>query len=213
MYQPPHFREDRIEVQHGLIRAHPLGLLITAGPNGLMANPIPFLIDAHASEKGTLRGHLARANNQVSELEAADECLIVFQGPHEYVTPSWYATKRETGKVVPTWNYVTVHIWGRPRLIDDAAWLLQQIDDLTNSREQVRREPWQVNDAPEAFVASQIKGIIGVEIPVSRSEGKWKVSQNRPEADRAGVVAGLRELGDAAAPMASLVAERAPTGK
>jgi transcriptional regulator len=135
MYQPPHFREDRIEVQHDLIRAHPLGLVVTAGPSGLMANPIPFLVDAGTSERGTLRGHLARANPQWRDLAAVEECLVVFQGPQEYVTPSWYATKRESGKVVPTWNYVTVHVWGRPVMIEDTVWLRRQIDDLTRSRE------------------------------------------------------------------------------
>jgi transcriptional regulator len=208
MYQPSHFREDRIEVQHGLIRAHPLGLLISAGPGGLMANAIPFLVDAKKSEKGTLRAHLARANDQIAELDVVEECLVVFQGPHEYVTPSWYATKRETGKVVPTWNYATVHAWGRPQVIADPAWLRQQIEELTHSREQARPQPWKVTDAPESYVASQIKGIIGLEIPIARIEGKWKVSQNRPQADRAGVVAGLRERGSSGEPMASLVAER-----
>jgi transcriptional regulator len=207
MYQPPHFREDRIEVQHDLMRAHPLGLLVTAGPGGLMANPIPFLVFAEGSEKGTLRAHLARANPQWRELAAVEECLIVFQGPQDYVTPSWYATKRQTGKVVPTWNYATVHVWGRPRVIDDAAWLRRQIGDLTLLREGVRAAPWKVEDAPTDFVAAQVKGIIGMEIPIDRIEGKWKVSQNRPEADRAGVFAGLREEGEAAAPMAALVAQ------
>jgi transcriptional regulator len=211
MYQPPLFREDRIEVQHELIRAHPLGLLITAGAGGLMANPIPFLIDAGASERGTLRAHFARANPQGSELAASAECLVVFQGPQEYVTPSWYATKRETGKVVPTWNYVTVHAWGRPRLIEDAAWLRRQLDDLTRSQEGLRSVPWAVDDAPAPFIAGQIKGIIGVEIPISRIEGKWKVSQNRPEADRAGVVADFREQSKAGGAMAALVAERGGT--
>jgi transcriptional regulator len=161
MYQPPHFREDRVEVQHALIRAHPLGLLITAGPGGLMANPIPFLIDPDASERGTLRCHLARANAQWRELTAVEECLVVFQGPQDYVTPSWYATKRETGKVVPTWNYATVHAWGRPQVIDDEAWLRRQIEDLTRSREHVRTAPWTVDDAPLEFVSAQLKGIIG----------------------------------------------------
>src|ERR1700742_829513 len=158
MYQPPHFREDRIEVQHQLIRAHPLGLLITAGPSGLLANLFPFLLDAdgsdhNGSEKGTLRLHIARANPQWKELEAVEECLVVFQGAQDYVTPSWYATKRETGKVVPTWNYATVHAWGRPRVMNDDSWLRKQIEDLTDSREVHRTEPWLVSDAPEDFVA------------------------------------------------------------
>src|SRR5262249_20037657 len=129
MYQPTHFREDRIEIQHDLIRAHPLGLLITAGPGGLMANSIPFLLDAAASAQGTLRGHLARANPQWQELPKVAECLVVFQGPQRYITPSWYATKRETGKVVPTWNFVMVHAWGGATIIEDAKWLRRQIED------------------------------------------------------------------------------------
>jgi transcriptional regulator len=213
MYQPPQFREDRLDVQHGLIRVHPLGLLVTAGPNGLMANPIPFLIDPEASEKGTLSAHLSRANTQWRELGTVEECLVVFQGPQDYVTPSWYATKRETGKVVPTWNYATVHAWGRPRVIEDAEWLRRQIDDLTLSREHVRPEPWQVDDAPAPFVAAQIKGIVGVEIPIDRIEGKWKVSQNRPEADRLGVWEGFREEGGDSDEMAALVRERGGLGK
>src|SRR5262245_22309436 len=166
MYQPPLFREDRIEVQHDLIRAHPLGLLICAGAGGLMANPLPFLIDPQAGERGMLRCHMARANPQWRELEAVEECLVVFQGPQDYVTPSWYATKQETGKVVPTWNYATVHAWGRPQVIADATWLRRQIEDLTLSRESKRPQPWAVDDAPDDFIAAQIKGIIGVEIPI-----------------------------------------------
>jgi transcriptional regulator len=206
MYQPPAFREDRIEVQHTLIRAHPLGLLITAGPAGLLANLFPFLLDAEGAEKGTLRLHMARANPQWRELERSEECLVVFQGPQDYVTPSWYATKRETGKVVPTWNYATVHVWGRPRVMNDDAWLRRQIEDLTRSREARRAEPWQVGDAPEDFVVMQMRAIVGIEIPISRIEGKWKMSQNRPEADRAGVIAGFRQMGDEA--IAALVEER-----
>jgi transcriptional regulator len=206
MYQPPAFREDRTGVQHALIRKHPLGLLITAGPAGLLANLFPFLLDADGTEKGTLRLHMARANPQWHELEAVEECLVVFQGPQDYVTPSWYVTKRETAKVVPTWNYATVHAWGRPRVMKDDAWLRRQIEDLTESRESQRAEPWAVGDAPEDFVAMQMRAIVGVEIPVSRIEGKWKMSQNRPEADRAGVIAGFREAGDEA--IAALVEER-----
>jgi transcriptional regulator len=213
MYQPPHFREDRIEVQHGLIRSHPLGLLITAGPGGLQANAIPFLVYSDLAAKdfaphGTLRAHMARGNPQWRELAAAGECLVVFQGPQQYITPSWYPTKQEHGKVVPTWNYVTVHAWGAPQVIEDSGWLRRQIEDLTNLNEGVLPKPWKVDDAPEQYLASQMKGIIGIEIPIARIEGKWKVSQNRPEVDRAGVAAGLREGGEQSAVMAALVAER-----
>jgi transcriptional regulator len=208
MYQPVHFREDRLAVQHALIGTHPLGLLITAGPGGLQANSIPFLIDAAAAERGTLRAHLARANPQLAELAAVEECLVVFQGPQHYISPSHYATKRETGKVVPTWNYITVHAWGRPQVMDDTAWLRRQIDDLTRHNEATRPAAWNVADAPEAFIAAQVKGIVGLEIPIARIEGKWKVSQNRPAADQAGVAAGLRGLGDEADAMAAIVAER-----
>ena len=213
MYQPPHFREDRIEVQHGLIRAHPLGLLITAGPGGLQANAFPFLVygDLAAQDSaphGTLRAHMARGNPQWRELAAVKECLVVFQGPQLYITPSLYPTKREHGKVVPTWNYVTVHAWGAPQVVKDTVWLRRQIEDLTNLKEGVLPKPWKVDDAPEQYLASQIKGIVGIEIPITRIEGKWKVSQNRPEVDRAGVVAGLRDGDEQAAVMAALVAER-----
>ncbi len=207
MYLPPHFREDALDAQHSLIRAHPLGLLVSAGAGGLVANPIPFVLDAAAGEKGTLRCHVARANPQWRELQTADECLVVFQGAQAYITPSWYATKRETGKVVPTWNYATVHAWGRPQIFDDADWLSRQIHALTDLQEHPRATPWKVDDAPEPFVAAQIRGIVGIEIPIARIEGKWKVSQNRPEADRAGVEAGLVEKGGSN-DMAALVAAR-----
>ncbi|UQN08137.1 FMN-binding negative transcriptional regulator [Deinococcus sp. QL22] len=207
MYQPPNFREDRLEVQHRLIQSHPLGLLVTAGAGGLMANPIPFFLAPSVSPQGTLQAHLARANPQLQELAAASECLIVFQGPQGYVTPSWYETKQQTGKVVPTWNYATVHAWGRPRWIEDPVWLAHHLNRLTRHQEQGRPVPWEVSDAPAPFIASQTKGIVGIELEISRIEGKWKVSQNRPEPDRRGVVAGFRQQGEAAHPMAALVAE------
>ena len=209
MYQPPHFREDRLEIQHALIRAQSLGLLTTAGPGGLQANPVPFLIDADGSERGTLRAHVAHANPQWHELAAVAECLVVFQGPQTYISPSLYPTKQEHGKVVPTWNYITVHVWGRPQVIDDVAWLRRQVDDLTSHKEGSRPAPWSVSDAPELYVAAQLKGIVGIEIPIARIEGKWKVSQNRPAVDQAGVVAGLRGVGSDAEIMAVAVEERA----
>jgi transcriptional regulator len=148
---------------------------------------------------------MARGNDLARTHDPEAEVLAIFQGAESYITPSWYETKRETGKVVPTWNYVTVHAHGRLRVIDDPAWLRQQITALTLTHENARALPWHVEDAPEAFVQAQIKGIIGLEIEITRLEGKWKVSQNRPAADREGVHAGLSEQGDTA--MADLVAE------
>lgn len=204
MYQPPHFRDDTRVAQHALIRTHPLGLLITNGAAGLAANPVPFLLD-ETGAYGTLRAHLARANPQWQALADAEECLIVFQGPQGYVTPGWYASKREHGRVVPTWNYATVHAWGRPRVIEDADWLRRQIADLTALREAPRAAPWTVDDAPAPFVAAQLRAIVGIEIPITRIAGKWKMSQNRPEADRAGVIAGMRAEGETI--LADMVAE------
>lgn len=203
MYRPPAFVEDRPEVLRALMRAHPLATLVTAGPEGLTANHIPFLIE-DGGPHGVLHAHLARANGQLEALRAGAQALVIFQGPQAYVSPSWYALKAQTHKVVPTWNYVTVHAWGSPRVIDDAQWIGNQIGRLTRSQEAGRPEPWAVEDAPADFIAAQIKGIAGLEIPIARIEGKWKVSQNRSREDRDGVVRGLG--GDA---MAALVADRA----
>lgn len=193
MYAPSAFVEDRPEIQHDLIRTHPLGLLITAGAGGILANPVPFQLVSEGGE-AILRAHLSRANPQLDDLDDAD-CLVVFQGPHAYVSPSWYATKQETGKVVPTWNYMIVQARGRVRTVEDPAWLRTQIDALTLAREQGFAEPWTTGDAPDDFIAAQIRGIVGIEIPVERLDGKWKMSQNRAAADREGVVAGLTACG------------------
>jgi transcriptional regulator len=207
MYQPPHFRETDLGVQHALIKAHPLGLLITGGASGIVANPLPFHLEPAMSEKGTLQVHLARANGQWREIEAGALVLVVFQGANSYITPSWYATKQETGKVVPTWNYAIVQVRGTARVVDDADWLRRQIGKLTGDHEGVRSKSWAVEDAPETYIASQIKGIIGVEIEIAEIEGKWKVSQNRPAGDVAGVHNGLATAGEthANADMAGLV--------
>jgi len=213
MYEPPHFRETRPEVLHGLIRAHPLGLLISNGAEGPVANAIPFLLDAPSGlnedvpPNGRLRAHLAKANPQWRLLadNPASPVLIVFQGTDAYVTPTWYETKRETGKVVPTWNYAIVQVRGTVRVIDDQDWLAQQIADLTASQEGPRAAPWAVTDAPAPFIQSQIKGIIGLEIDITEIHGKWKVSQNRPVADRVGVALGLENEDHQSPDMASLV--------
>ncbi|WP_117193101.1 FMN-binding negative transcriptional regulator [Rhizobium terrae] len=194
MYQPPHFREEDLATQHALIRAHPLGLLVTAGASGLLANPVPFHLDAQASEKGTLRLHLARANGQWKDIRDGAPVLAVFQGADSYVTPSWYQTKRETGKVVPTWNYAIVQARGAARIVEDADWLLAQVNAITGQHEGSRAIPWSVGDAPEDFIRAQLKGIVGIEIEIAGIEGKWKVSQNRPVGDREGVAAGLDEI-------------------
>ena len=216
MYQPPSFREDRLEVLHALIRAHPLGLLVTAGRDGLLANPLPFLLDTEAAPSGVLRAHLARANPQGRALAEGGEALVVFQGVDSYVTPGWYASKQETGRVVPTWNYAIVQARGTPVLIEDRDRLRGLVEALTTRHEAERPEPWAVGDAPPEFVAGQLKGIVGVEIPIARIEGKWKVSQNRPPADRAGVAQGLEAAGDARSmAMAELVRtpQRSPASR
>lgn len=211
MYEPLPHRQNDLAAQHALIVNHPLGLLISHGVRGLEANAIPFLIDADASSLGTLRAHMARANEQWRSLQDAAEALVVFQGADHYITPSWYATKRETGRVVPTWNYVMVQVRGRPRVIEDAAWLRRQIEDLTSKQERPRAAPWAVGDAPEAFVEAQIKAIVGLEVEITQIAGKWKASQNRPAADRAGVIAGLEALEEEdSARMAAIVRKAEP---
>ncbi len=206
MYLPSAFREASPEVQHDFIRAHPLGVLMTSGEGGLMANHIPCLLYPEGPH-GVLRLHMARANPQWKELAAGAECLVVFHGAQAYITPSWYATKAETHKVVPTWNFVAVHVWGTPQVHDDPSWVRAQIGALTDAQEKARVQPWRVEDAPADFIAAQMRAIVGVEIAISRIEGKWKVSQNRTPADRQGVATGLaNEQGDAV--MAGLVARR-----
>lgn len=194
MYVPPAFAEDRLEAQAALIVAHPLALLVTGGTAGLLADPVPMMI-----RDGVLCAHLARANPQVAALReaAADgrEVLAVFQGPQAYVSPGWYASKAEHGRVVPTWNYLVVQVRGVPVVIDDTDWLRAQVGALTDRLESGMPDPWAVTDAPESFVAAQLRGIVGLELPLTRVTGKWKASQNRPAADRQGVIAGLTAAG------------------
>lgn len=213
MYQPPQFREDDLAAQHALIRAHPLGLLITAGEDGPLANPVPFeLLDDGG--KGLIACHVARANPQWTSLRDGATALVVFRGPDSYVTPSWYASKRETGKVVPTWNYAMVQVRGTARIVEDRDWLRAQVGRLTALHERQRAAPWAVEDAPEPFIEAQLRGIVGIEIAIADIHGKWKVSQNRPAADIAGVHAGLTDPHDphADAEMATMVGQRRRPG-
>ncbi len=201
MYLPAHFTESRPQVLRDFVAAHPLGLLVTQNrAGGIDANSVPFFLDAaDDATPGVLRAHVARANPLWKEARDDVDALVVFQGPHGYVSPAWYPSKAEHGKVVPTWNYVMVQARGRLRAIDDKAWLRAFVTRLTDHHEGGRAAPWAVSDAPADYVETMLGAIVGIEIALSSLVGKWKVSQNRAAADRAGVVEGLRrEQGDPA---------------
>lgn len=207
MYQPASFREERIDVMHALMRAHPLAALVGNVGGKLEANHLPLLITALPSSHGTLCGHVARAN-PLWRQKLAGEVLAIFQGPQAYVTPSWYPEKQATGRVVPTWNYAVVHAYGPLIIHDDRDWLLDLVSRLTRQHEAGLPQPWRVDDAPADYTERMLGAIVGIEIPISRIEGKWKVSQNRSAADRAGVAAGLAERADPQMKiMAGLVAD------
>jgi len=196
MYVPAHFAEDRKDILHSAMRAAGLATLVTLTADGLIASHVPLLLDAEAGPNGTLVGHLARANPQATAAPIG-EALVIYTGPDAYITPSWYATKREHGRVVPTWNYVAIHAYGTLEVFDDAERLHALVSRLTAHKETPRAEPWAVTDAPARFIEGQLKGIVGFALPIARLQGKWKMSQNRPPEDRAGVVAGLEAEGEA----------------
>lgn len=206
MYVPKHHEESDISVLHALMRSHPLGTWVTQGDGELLANHVPFLVDPARGEFGTLIGHVARANRVWQSFSKTVNSVVVFQGPQTYITPSWYPSKHAHGKAVPTWNYAVVHAHGLPRAIEDREWLLQHVNQLTNVHEAEQALPWKVADAPPEFTDKLLQSIVGIEIPITRLVGKWKVSQNRPEPDKLGVVAGLLAREDAPSrEMASLV--------
>lgn len=190
MYTPPAFREEDPAALRRIMREARLSTLVTATQDGLVATPLPLFLDETEGEFGTLYGHLARANPQWT-LAPAGDALVVFAGPDAYVSPSWYPSKTEHGKVVPTWNYAAVHAYGPAEFFDDAARLLEVVSRLTDLHEADRATSWAVTDAPEKFVAAQLRGIVGLRLPITRIEGKRKMSQNKQEADRDGVAAGL----------------------
>jgi transcriptional regulator len=192
MYIPAAFREDDLPALHGMMRAARLSNFVTATANGPVATPLPLFLNAEEGPFGTLYGHLARANPQWTT-PPIGEAMALFMGPDAYITPAWYATKRETGKVVPTWNYVAVHAYGPVEFFEEPDRLLEVVTRLTNLHEAPRAEPWAVTDAPEDFIRAQLRGIVGLRLPIARLEGKRKMSQNRNEADRAGVAQGLAE--------------------
>lgn len=204
MYMPKHFEETRVEALHGLIRAYPFATLVTHAAAELTANHLPFeLVD------GVLHGHVARGNELV-QLDGA-EVLLVFQGPDGYISPNWYPSKHETGREVPTWNYAVVHVHGRLRVIDDATWLRRLLETLTDHHEADQPQPWKISDAPDDHIEKSLRAIVGLEITIERIDGKFKLSQNHPARNRAGVIAGLHERdNDGDAELATLMARQEP---
>ncbi len=200
MYLPKHFEETRGEVLHGLIRAYPFATVIVQKGRDFAANHLPFEIVGSA-----LHGHVARGN-ELARMDGAD-VLVIFHGPDGYISPNWYPSKHESGREVPTWNYAVVHVHGRLRVVDDATWLRRLLETLTDRHEAVQPQPWRVTDAPEDHVAKSLRAIVGIEVAIERIEGKFKLSQNHPPRNRAGVIAGLRERdGDGDAELADLMA-------
>ncbi|TWB20700.1 PaiB family negative transcriptional regulator [Nitrospirillum amazonense] len=204
MYRPTHFKEDRLPVLHQAMAAIGLANLVTVGVDGIpQASPLPLLLRADEGPYGTLYGHVARANPQWRETPAGSPALAIFMGPDAYITPSWYATKAETGKVVPTWNYATIHARGPITFFEDTGALLDLVTSLTDRHEGGRAAPWAVADAPADFIQAQLRGIVGFRLMLTSVAGKWKMSQNRPAADRDGTANGLAR--DGAASVAALV--------
>jgi len=196
MYIPKHFEKTDIPEIHGLIEQYPFGAWVMSGSAGLNANHVPFLIDRTRGEFGTLVAHVARANSIWKQCDSSTEALVIFKGPQSYITPSWYASKRVNGMVVPTWNYCVVHAYGVPRAIEDKDWLRSHVSQLSSVHESPQASPWTLADAPSEFIDKLLNVIVGIEIPISRVLGKWKLSQNRPAADKASLVEGLRAAGD-----------------
>ena|SRR5579871_6578887 len=199
MYIPEKFREERAEFLHPLMRAHALATLITVGDSGIIANHVPMELNPEPAPFGTLRGHIARANPLWKQYRPGSEVLAVFQGPERYISPNLYASKQETGEVVPTWNYAVVHARGTLSFTEEAQWLLRLVTRLTDSHEAAQGAPWKVTDAPEAYTQSMLKLIVGFEIAISSLVGKFKLSQNRTLPDRRGVLAGLEASSDPSA--------------
>jgi transcriptional regulator len=194
MYIPAHFAPDAATVD-ALLRNHGAADLVTLTAEGLVATMLPFIYEPSAGPNGALHGHLARNNAQWKQ-DALGEALAIVRGPDAYISPGWYAAKAEHGRVVPTWNYVTAHVYGRLVVHDDPVWTENLVRRLTTKHEAYREHPWSVDDAPRAFIEGQLRAIVGISLEITRIEAKAKLSQNRPAADIPGVIAGLRERGD-----------------
>ena len=196
MYTPKDFRVEDLAILHADMRQNALATLISITSNGLVATHLPILLDEHRGPNGTILGHVSRANLQWKQSDPTAKALIIFTGPDTYVTPSWYPAKQETGRVVPTWNYAAIHAYGKLTFFEDPERLRDIVTRLTNQHEAAFPKPWQVTDAPPNYIDSQLKAIVGFELPILRIEGKRKFNQNRSAEDRAGVINGLRALND-----------------
>jgi len=206
MYIPPQFKQPSVAAMHELMRNRPLATLVTVAADGVNANHIPLYLTELPLPYGVLRGHVARSNPVWRDFDATQDVLAIFHGPDAYISPTWYATKQETGKVVPTWNYTAVHAYGALRIVEDAIWIRAQLEALTDQNEAGFSEPWAVADAPGDFTDKLLESIVGIEIAITRLDGKWKVSQNQSLQNRVGVVQGLKASGEReAAAMAALV--------
>src|ERR1700704_2980463 len=192
MYQPDHYRVDDLAQMHALMRARPFATLVSGGALGLYATHLPTVLKDEAPN-GMIECHLARANPHWKDLAEGNEALMIFQGPEGYVTPNWYPSKAEHGKVVPTWNYAVVHAYGRPEVMQDKDGLRRHVGELTAQQETTEAKPWALSDAPESYIEAMLRGIVGFRFAITRLEGKWKMSQNREMKDREGVVKGLEQ--------------------
>lgn len=196
MYLPPAFAEDRVEVLHRTMLEIGAAAVVGQGPDGLIATHVPIDLVPEPAPWGTVHCHFARPNPHLGTVANGGELLLIFQGPQGYVSPSWYPTKQQTGKVVPTWNYVAIHAYGSARMVEDTGWLRRHLAAMTDRQESRYALPWSIDDAPADFIDGLAKAIVGLEIRLTRIEGKWKASQNRPDADRLGVIAGLSAQAD-----------------
>jgi transcriptional regulator len=208
MYTPDVFKETRTEILHELVREFPLATLVIPNSGDVVINHLPMVLRPDAGTHGTLVGHVPKANSVWELFNGETLAAAVFQGANAYITPSWYPSKHEHGRVVPTWNFVVVHVRGTPRAIDDSRWILAHLRELTDTLESGQALPWKVSDAPQDFTDRMVSQLVGIEMPIDAIEGKWKASQNRPHADQIGVVAGLKSRGDGESiAMAELVAQ------
>jgi transcriptional regulator len=206
MFQPAAFREDRLQVIEDHIHQHSFATLVTAGTGTLSGDHLPLALH---TQENVLRGHVARANPLFQKSNGPMDVLAIFQGPQTYISPNWYPSKQDHGKAVPTWNYIVAHVHGRLNFIQDPEWVLQHLNDLTAKHEAPRENPWSVSDAPQSYIQQQMRALVGFEIEITQMLGTWKVSQNKTDTDKQGVLTGLKSEGTAnAADIANLVDAR-----